>query len=529
MSTFNELIDFTRSTTGTYLDSVVYGSESVINGEFNDGTTGWSAPYQSTISTVNSALRVTSTNNNPYATQDVVVEAGKKYVVTFDTGARSAGSTSVFFGSETGLAKTDLGTLSFQPNGFYVFNVVATTNVLNIQFVGSSMSVGDYFDVDNVSVKEVIGGQGTAGTPLLSTAGFDEPRLEYDSQGNALGLLVEEARTNKVFYSATKGAWASNSNTSPVSLDNQGIAPDGTNTAWLIPEGATGFNQRNYGISANTVTYVWSVYVKALSTDAVASFIENGIHQADKATLNFDFATETISGDATNATYTNVGNGWYRLTQTFTNNGTGTQFLLRTAANSLMNGKVLIWGAQIEEGTFPTAYIPTEASTVTRSAEGVRVTLSDFYYRQKHGTIVIEFASKYDETVPDYHRPWEIGNLATGVNRIFMYVTGNQTRLHNRLFDNDVDQFTATLTSALPNNTGVYSKAALAWQTDDAQTAYNGSAIASDTTVALTQERDTLAIMGRPSSAGNRLSGHVKSIQYYPIRLSEERLEQVTA
>jgi len=29
MSTFNELIDFTRSTTGTYLDSVVYGDESL--------------------------------------------------------------------------------------------------------------------------------------------------------------------------------------------------------------------------------------------------------------------------------------------------------------------------------------------------------------------------------------------------------------------------------------------------------------------------------------------------------------------
>ena len=34
MSTFNELIDFTRSTTGTYLDSVVYGEELVTNGDF---------------------------------------------------------------------------------------------------------------------------------------------------------------------------------------------------------------------------------------------------------------------------------------------------------------------------------------------------------------------------------------------------------------------------------------------------------------------------------------------------------------
>ena len=51
------------------------------------------------------------------------------------------------------------------------------------------------FAVDNVSVKEVIGGQ-VSGTPLLRTAAINEPRLEYDAQGNALGLLIEEGRTN---------------------------------------------------------------------------------------------------------------------------------------------------------------------------------------------------------------------------------------------------------------------------------------------------------------------------------------------
>ena len=42
MSTFNELIDFTRSTTGTYLDSVVYGEELVTNGTFDNNIDGWS-------------------------------------------------------------------------------------------------------------------------------------------------------------------------------------------------------------------------------------------------------------------------------------------------------------------------------------------------------------------------------------------------------------------------------------------------------------------------------------------------------
>lgn len=363
---------------------------------------------------------------------------------------------------------------------------------------------------------------------LLKTAAINEPRLEYDSQGNALGLLVEEARTNKVFYSATKNAWASNSNTSPVSLDNQGIAPDGTNTAWLIPTGATGFNQRNYGISANTVTYVWSVYVKALSTDAVASFIENGIYQTDVATLNFDFATETISGDATNATYTNVGNGWYRLTQTFTNDGSGTVFLLRAETDSLMSGKVLFWGAQVEEGAFPTSYIPTVASTGARAAESVRVTLSDFYYRQHQGSLVVEFMAKYAPNL-DYPRLAEISNLSSSDSNISFYVVGQNSNLEASIYENSVYQFANRVTVSLPNNTGVYSTVGMAWETDNAQDAYNGNAGTTDTSVTLTGERDTLAIMGRTHNTSARLSGHVKSIQYYPLRLVEERLEQVTA
>ena len=364
---------------------------------------------------------------------------------------------------------------------------------------------------------------------LLKTAAVDEPRLEYDSQGNALGLLVEEARTNRAIQSATKGAWAVNSNTSPVSLDNQGIAPDGTNTAWSIPTGATGFNQRNYDISADTSTYVWSVYVKALSTDAVASFNSNGLYSVDASTLNFDFATETFSGDATNATYTNVGNGWYRLTQTFTNDGSGTLFILRTNANSLMNGKVLFWGAQFEAGQFPTSYIPTGASTVTRSSEGARVTLSKFHYRQKHGSLVVEFEAKYDETTTGYKRVAEIGNETATRNRMVMFTRNDLTRLETAIYNDDVAEFGGVLTSSLPNNTGVYSKAAFAWQTDDAENVYEGTVIGTSTNVTLTETRDTLAIMGRPSDSTARLSGHIKSIQYYPLRLSSERLEAATA
>ena len=107
---------------------------------------------------------------------------------------------------------------------------------MKISYVYLSLSLGTVFD--NVSVKEVIGGQ-VSGTPLLRTAAINEPRLEYDASGNPLGLLIEEARTNKATYSQdfTHSSW----NKSDVTVAAAPIAaPDGTMTAnHVVKTGST--------------------------------------------------------------------------------------------------------------------------------------------------------------------------------------------------------------------------------------------------------------------------------------------------
>ena len=499
MSTFNELIDFTRSTTGTYLDSVVYGSESVINGEFNDGTTGWSAPYQSTISTVNNALRITSTNDNPYATQDVVVEAGKKYVVTFNVLARSAGSTSVFFGSETGLAKTDLGSHPILPNDFYVFNVVATTDVLNIQFVGHNLSVGNYFDVDNVSVKEVIGGQ-VSGTPLLRTAAINEPRLEYDASGQPLGLLIEEQRTNKVPYSqdfTNDNHWSKQEvtvATAPVA------APDGTMTAThVVKTGGSGHLVDTNIVTTSDRHSIWARSVSGTGTIYIAYQDANALITLTEEWQRFDVQCNNTHVYAVN----------FRGSATLT--------------------ECYIWGSQAETGTFPTSYIPTSGSTVTRAIDSAVATLSDFYYRQKNGSMVVEFTSKYNASTELFKRVCEIGNTGTPVNRLLLFVKTDETRLSSSVYDNTNPQYGETLTTSLPNGTGVYSKAAFAWETNNANAAFDGDLVGgADTAVSLTQTRDTLGIMRSANSTGDTLTGHIKSIQYYPLRVADAKLEILT-
>jgi hypothetical protein len=66
---------------------------------------------------------------------------------------------------------------------------------------------------------------------------------------------------------------------------------------------------------------------------------------------------------------------------------------------------IYFWGAQLEVGAFPTSYIPTTTSTVTRSADVASITGSNFssWYRQDEGTMFIE--NRRDRTtafLPDW-------------------------------------------------------------------------------------------------------------------------------
>ena len=62
MSTLTEIVDFSRTSSGYYLDSVTYGEELITNGDFRDGTNNWTAAHvgpDGGLSVVDGYLRVT--------------------------------------------------------------------------------------------------------------------------------------------------------------------------------------------------------------------------------------------------------------------------------------------------------------------------------------------------------------------------------------------------------------------------------------------------------------------------------------
>jgi hypothetical protein len=140
--------------------------------------------------------------------------------------------------------------------------------------------------------------------------------------------------------------------------------------------------------SVSGVVYTTSVFVKN---------IDAGVFRIDMANVAvgpvFNFLTKTfttVSGWATG--YQEFANGWFRLyaSRQTTTTLASPQFSLDNSAS----GSVFIYGAQYELGSYPTSYIPTLGSSVTRLADAASKTGISSLIGQTEGTIFIEASNK---------------------------------------------------------------------------------------------------------------------------------------
>ena len=210
---------------------------------------------------------------------------------------------------------------------------------------------------------------------LIELVASGVPRIDFDPVTlECKGLLVEEARTNLLTYSQDfdNAAWTKNSPIY-VAAANATMAPDGSMTAdTLTTTNAGVFYQDKSGITGNG-TYTFSIFVHTSSTCTSASLVLYfTTATVESANIQFNpttgaYISSGASGGVTGLAYstTNVGGGWYR----FSVSGTGSNAGNTTSRPALFNSvastnSLIVWGAQLEAGAFPTTYIP---STVTHT------------------------------------------------------------------------------------------------------------------------------------------------------------------
>ena len=531
LNSATDLITFSRNSKGTALRKISYGSELVTNGDFATDTSGWQARNSGILSVDSQRLKITNGGNNTGATRQLVsVTPNKTYKVSFSVFAGSVSTTRIFIG--TTLGGSDLYTnygFNATNQKFELF-VSSSTGGISITVAVASFTQGDYFFYDNFSIKEVLYDQ-PDGTLQLYNHLDNTPRIEYNADGTVKGLLIEEARTNLV---TTSSGW--NTGATNVSFGGYTTAPDGTNTGSLFITDATG----NYSTNLGTVTtsstnqfVTFSVFFKKelarYATFKIAKSAFDGRFWYDFDTGNTNFSTHPSFENRT-FSVEDYPNGWKRMSISFSNSSTSGVFNLNVAPsndepyatyNRNITGDgtqgVYFWGAQGELASFPTSYIPTTGSTATRAADVASIATSSRKFNSSSGTFVADFS--YTDN----------GN--TNIN----YVLGGSSSariMYNNAGSNTWNTFdgtTSTSIGAIDGNGATHKIAVSVREGSSTSTCLDGTLTASASSSALmsnTISSTTISIGG--GSASQRLNGHIKSIKYYPRRLSNTQLQELT-
>ena len=241
----------------------------------------------------------------------------------------------------------------------------------------------------------------------MKLADINEPRFEKE------GLLIEPQITNLYTYSEQWGAGSR-----VITTNNSGDSPRGDKTMALIVEDTAGSEHytqdRNIVLTAGT-TYCFSVFVKA-HTSPRNLYLR--VASGSTAGIFFDPVAGTWSGAGTGAQFVDrgfedFGNGIYRVWMVFTagvSQSTVIRIQLANGVSPSYTGDgvsgLYAWGAQLEDSPFPTSYIPTAATTVTRAADFWQVPKENCGYptlaTKFNRTLAFEFFPKYLQAAAGY-------------------------------------------------------------------------------------------------------------------------------
>lgn len=378
--------------------------------------------------------------------------------------------------------------------------------------------------------------------PYLPATGaakkYDQPRVEYDASGNNLGLLIEGTRTNLILQSEAfdNASWAKGQ--SSITAD-QIASPAGTVTGDQLIENNANANHRaetgSTTVTAN-VNYTFSIFVKAKERTAGALLFADFATGLVGCYTDFNLTAGTVSGGVALSTGTFVGasiapyaSGWYRVTLTCNIGGAVTAAFARVSlANPVGTPSYLgdsvsgfyIWGADLEQGSFPSSYTPTTTAAVTRASDVASRTLGA-EFNASVGTLFTEADVAATSSVGATPAIASFSDGNTNVNEITAYRNGGDARWF-------IIAASASQANILntPAADGVLSKHAGTYALNDFQAALNGVLGTADVSGTVPGSITTLYLMRQGST--QITVGHLRRLDYYPARMPNDFLQSKT-
>ena len=368
-------------------------------------------------------------------------------------------------------------------NGVSDFPIPSTIGTHTVYFTADNSSFFVYRNsgvtdvtITNISVKEI-------------TDDTDLPRLDY-SDGSCPSLLLEPQSTNLLPYSEDFSQWTVAQCTL---TSNYGLSPDGTQNSTRAVFTGSGQELRNSLTTTSTTS--GSIYIKGTSGET----IKFGLRGSEELF--------TLNGN------------WQRFERQGTD--TANRIGINTYGGSTARD-VEVWGAQVEQGSYATSYIPTNGSIATRLADAANNSGNSSLINSTEGVLYTEIAANANDGT---NREISINNGTTTDRIQILYTsTSNQILIFYKA-QNGATVFTMseTLTDATQFN-----KIAFKWKANDFALWINGTE--TDTiSSGVTSNADALTKIDFDQFNGNtNFYGKAKALAVYKEALTDAELQELT-
>jgi hypothetical protein len=484
-------MDVTRATAATRVDedglvnyAEILGEDLVTDGNFPLPNDNWSTSLGWSIAD----NKASNDGTEGILRQVGAVPLNTKFKVVFTVDDYVTGNIQIKFApvAQTIVITAD-GTYTIYTDGNNSVNGDLQVIAIN-SFQGS---------VTNISVKEV--------------TRDNVPRIDYTG-GGCPHILAEPERTNLVTYSEAYGSGTYFSAHSGTTIDSTTeTSPDGENAATEITSTGDGKLQSG-GLSLTQNTdYVLSFYAKNVDATLVNSRVYATGGSGGSNLTSVDYTSQLSTTE------------WTRITHSF-NTGTNTTIYVYLSSALNSGGTVQVWGAQLEQGSYATSYIPTDGGTVTRAQDIFTRDGVGSLINSTEGVLFVEMAALADD---ETNREITLSD-GSAVNYVLIrFNNGGSNRIYTRV---DVDAGGGVQYFDLDTSHTItdVNKIAIRWGASNFATFINGGEVGSQLSGS-SFSADTLNELNFDNgTGGSNFYGKVKQLQVYDTALTDPQLISLT-
>lgn len=342
-------------------------------------------------------------------------------------------------------AVTETGIISssqkYVGNGFYRLSITAN--------VSGSTEARIYLTTADATTSDSNGGthiiqdaqveQGLVATSYIETTtapvyeGLTDnlPRIDYT--GGTPSILLEPSRTNLWKYTEYLDYPFSNIGDVTITQNTtETLSPEGLYNAVKL-EGVGGWIFRDAIAGTDTGTWTISCYVKA-------------VNPSSNNTFRLSIGGNNFSSNLT------ATSEWQRFEHTFTNGGATASGILRDSSTN--DADLYIYGLQVEQGSYPTSYIPTYGSSVTRNGEQiVNTNISSIINTSNSYTIFFDFTRPN----ADYVSAWQLIGIDNGgyTSRLKIVQRPNFDQFRVNVYDGTTNATSSEIDNSAQNKIAV--------------------------------------------------------------------------